>query len=165
MSKIIKNSAGLYFVYGTGFGGNLDSASRLTEAEAADVIQSASDMGITNLKVYTAPEDEAPATCVCAGITSWAVCYVRKDDLNTDGSIKTNSKNPSRRRFATREEAIAHGSRFSHRKASAGDTPGSAGHVGFWIVGTSDPVNATVNPLTGLTNPVAHDAGWDEAAG
>ena len=155
MSKLIKNSAGLYFVYGIGFGSNIDGASRLSDAEAEDVIVSAQDMGINNLVVETAPEDAAPKPCVCTeGIVSYAVCYVRKGDLNTDGSIKQNSKNPSRRRFASLSEAIAHGSRFSHRKANAGDEPGTAGHVGFWVVGTTDPVNATVNPLTGLTNPI-----------
>lgn len=146
MCNVIKNMSGLYYKTGHGFTANLDSASRLDGFEVDSVLESCEDLGISGLTVIEAPV-EKPSV-------SWAVCYVREGDLNSDGSIKTNTNNPSRRRFATRCEAIAHGSRFAVRKAKGSDVTGSAGHVGFWIIQTNDPVNAAVNPATGLTNPV-----------
>ncbi len=86
---------------------------------------------------------------------SFAVCYVRKTDLAADGTVRQNIKNPSRRRFATRDEANQHGSRFAERKAKGSDVAGSAGHVGFYVIETYDPVNAEINWKTGLTNAKA----------
>lgn len=85
---------------------------------------------------------------------SWAVCYVRHENLDGSGNVIADRRNPSRRRFATKDEAIAHGSRFDKRVARKGDKPGTAGHCGFYVIQTNDPVNATVNPRTGLTNPL-----------
>lgn len=95
-------------------------------------------------------------------VTSHAVVYIRKGEgerlLKGLGKNPANPNagqvDPSKRRFATRDEAIQHGSRFSERKANAGDKNGSAGHEGFFLVETSDPVNAKINWKTGLTNPV-----------
>jgi hypothetical protein len=146
MCKIIKNGSGLYYKTGCGFTANIDEASRLDEMGVEDILNSCEDLGISNLTV----EDEP----VFAPSGSWAVCYIREGDLNGDGSIKLNTNNPSRRRFATRCEAIIHGSRFHVRKAKGSGVAGSAGHVGFWVIQTNDPVNAAINPETGLTNPV-----------
>lgn len=145
MCKVIKNDSGLYYKTGCGFTANLDSASHLDEFGVENVLTSCEDLGITNLSVVDAP---APTPK-----TSWAVCYIRGGDLNDDGSIKLNTNNPSRRRFGSRCEAIVHGSRFAIRKAKGSTTAGSAGHVGFWVIETTDPVNAAINPETGLTNP------------
>lgn len=95
-------------------------------------------------------------------VTSYAVVYIRKGEgvrlLKGLGKNPANPNagqvDPSKRRFATRDEADQHGSRFRTRKANAGDQDGSAGHEGFFVVETSDPVNAKINWKTGLTNPV-----------
>lgn len=89
---------------------------------------------------------------------SHSVVYIRKGDTSgTQVYKQTPNANlgqtdPSSRRFATRNEAIAHGQRFHERVAKAGDKPGTAGHIGYFLIETNDPVNATVNPLTGKTN-------------
>jgi len=95
-------------------------------------------------------------------VTSYAVVYIRKGEgerlLKGLGKNPANPNagqvDPSKRRFATRDEADQHGSRFRTRKANASDAEGSAGHEGFFVVETSDPVNAKINWKTGLTNPV-----------
>ncbi len=95
-------------------------------------------------------------------VTSYAVVYIRKGEgerlLKGLGKNPANPNagqvDPSKRRFATRDEADQHGSRFRSRKANANDADGSAGHEGFFVVETSDPVNAKINWKTGLTNPV-----------
>ena len=87
-------------------------------------------------------------------VISYAVMYVRPKDVLSDGSVAANRDNPSRRRFATIDEANEHGSRFNKRKAKGSKVEGSAGHIGFFVVKTNDPVNASVNWDTGLTNPL-----------
>lgn len=132
-------SNGYWFVKGQGF-------TARTQKDAS-VVGNDDITCLTNLGfVFTA---KAPL------VVSFAVCYVRKDDLNANGTVRPNAKNPSRRRFATRDEAHQHGSRFAERKAQGSNVPGSAGHVGFYVIETNDPVNATINWKTGLTNPLA----------
>lgn len=75
---------------------------------------------------------------------SFAVNYVRPEDLNEDGSVKSNRRNPSVRRFATAKEAYHHGNRFVEIE----------GHLGFYVTETEDAANASVNWATGKTNPV-----------
>lgn len=132
-------SNGYWFVKGDGF--------KAASQNDASIVTDADISCLTNLGfVFKA---KAPL------VTSFAVCYVRKDDLNANGTVRPNAKNPSRRRFATRDEAHQHGSRFAVRKAKGSDVEGSAGHVGFYVIETNDPVNATINWKTGLTNPLA----------
>lgn len=97
---------------------------------------------------------------VAAPVVSFAVVYIRKGEgvnlLNglSKGSVDANKGqvDPSKRRFATFGEAKQHGSRFNLRKAKADDKEGSAGHEGYFIVETFDPVNSVVNFASGLTN-------------
>lgn len=142
MSKvIIKKSSVLEYLNCAGFTTDISKAQVFENAAAAQAkIASAAQFGLTLVTVA------APVT------KSWAVGYIRKGDLNTDRSIKSNTNNPSRRRFATQKEAMQHGSRFDQRKAKGSRIPGSAGHIGYYLIETNDPVNASVNPATGLTN-------------
>lgn len=130
---------GYWFVKGQGYTGyNKAAASVLTQ----DEVNAVAKAGFEPFYQFEA-------------VVSYAVSYIRKGDLNDNGTVKANANNPSRRRFATRDEAIQHGSRFAERKAQGSDVPGSAGHIGFYVIETSDPVNAEINWKTGLTNPKA----------
>lgn len=140
MSKkyvLVNPASGWYLVVNKGFVGTLSAASRLTEDEANGAAKCAGQFGIEcSLKELS---------------VSYGVSYVRPGDLK-DGKVDFNTLNPSRRRFATREEANIHGRRFDVRKAKKSKVVGSAGHIGFYVIETSDPVNAAINPATGLTN-------------
>lgn len=144
---IVKNIAnGLYLVQGKGFIANKAGATRFDSAEASDKLVSASDVGIVaNLEEVT---------------VSYSVVYIRRKDIKADGvglakkmpDSSLNEIDPSKRRFATEDEAWQHGSRARERKANKNDAPGSAGHRGFYVVETTDPVNSAINWKTGLTN-------------
>lgn len=137
--KGIKSSC--YFVAGSGFTGrDVKSATQLTQAEVEGVQQCSRNMGLENSVPF-------------AVSTSWAVNYIRNTDI-VNGVVQPNCKNPSRRRFATKDEAVQHGSRFGERRKNAGDAAGTAGHVGFYVTESNDPVNAEINWKTGLTNPL-----------
>lgn len=135
---VLKGSNGLFYVKGSGFTAACkNKASALTESQLA----CAADLGFTGTK-YDAT-------------TSFAVNYIRLENLDANGQVKPDTRNPSKRRFATRDEAIQHGKRFGERRAKAkGSKAGSAGHIGFYVTESSDPVNAAINWKTGLTNPV-----------
>lgn len=127
---------GFYFVKGKGYAAALPgAASKVTQAEA-DAVAIAGFEPFTMIEVAT----------------SFAVMYIRPQDLLAGGGVAANKNNPSRRRFATRDEANQHGSRFGKRKAEGSKVEGSAGHIGFYVVETTDPVNASINWKTGLTN-------------
>lgn len=140
-------NSGLYFVTGAGFvAPSVNEASRLTSEEVDGIQQCARNMGIET-SISSEVKD-----------SSWAVFYIRKDDV-VNGKLVKKAPNgnlgqvdPSKRRFATRDEAITHGSRFSFRRANRGDAVGSAFHKGFYVDETQDAVNSAVNPATGLTN-------------
>lgn len=137
--NVKSNLNGYYFVLGAGFTAySVANASKLTEEQIACV----RNLGYNNFTVVPVK-------------VSFAVSYIRNVDLNGDGTVKANAKNPSKRRFATRDEAIQHGSRFATRKAKGSDVAGSAGHIGYYVIETSDAVNAVINWKTGLTNPLA----------
>jgi hypothetical protein len=139
MFNVKSNYNGYYFVTGAGFTAySPDKASKLT----AEQVGCLKNLGYNNFTVVEVK-------------TSFAVSYIRQGDLNADGvTVKPNVKNPSKRRFATRDEAMQHGSRFAVRKAKGSDVEGSAGHIGYYVIETSDPVNAVINWKTGLTNPI-----------
>lgn len=140
----IKSRHGHFMKLGCGFCSTTQKdALVFVEDEAQDVVDSFNH-------VYGAGYAEA----VPVMDKSYAVSYVREGDLDGDGNVIANRKNPSRRRFATRDEAIQHGSRFQERKANVNDAEGSAGHIGFYVIETYDPVNAEINWKTGLTNPL-----------
>lgn len=138
MKSYFKNSSGLYFVKGQGFTAKTQAtASQLTAGE----VDCARGLG------YVGTTEAVPVR------KSWGVCYVRATDLNGT-AVKPNKRNPSERRFATKQEAVTHGSRFNVRRKRKGDSAGTANHVGFYVVETNDPVNAAINPQTGLTNSI-----------
>jgi len=128
--------SGKFFGLGRGF-------TATTKAEASQL----SDEQVEAVRIAGFEPSETVAVS-----TSFACNYIRSGDVNVDGSIAANKRNPSRRRFATKDEAIQHGSRFSERRKLAGDEPGTAGHVGFWVSEELDAVNASINWKTGLTN-------------
>lgn len=139
---IVKNIvSGLFFLAGSGFVADQKTATVMSEDKLTVVLGAAYDMGI-NAEAVDAPN------------VSFGVNYIRQGDVNADGSISANKRNPSKRRFATRDEANQHGSRFGERKAKAGDAAGTAGHIGYWVSETNDPVNAEINWKTGLTNAI-----------
>ncbi len=141
---IVKSTCGRYFVSGRGFSTVCAKEATVfaNSASANATVDCAKNMGIT-ANVETVKADK-----------SFGVCYIRKADLNADFSVRANAKNPSRRRFATEQEAVTHGSRFATRKAKGSRVAGSAGHVGFYVVETTDPVTDAINPQTGLTNRI-----------
>lgn len=140
MSKfIVKQSvfSNSYYIKGFGFTGTKASATRLTEGEAQSVAAAYRTIG-----TY-------PSAVVEKADKSFAVMYVRPGDIAANGTVKANTLNPSKRRFATEDEAFTHGARFRERTKD-GSTP--CNHKGFYVVETQDPVNAYVNQATGLTN-------------
>lgn len=142
----IKNY-GVAFVEGKGFPSfSYDSQ----HAVFATLAEAQTKLACLKSAGYSAAAIENPK------VITFAVGYIRKSDLNPDGSVKSNSKNPSRRRFATADERDQHGSRFAERKAKGSDVPGSAGHIGWYGIETTDPVNATINWKTGLTNSLSN---------
>lgn len=148
MNKLLKSITGLFLIVGKGFNGTAQTATRFTPEGATDAQECASNLGVQTTIV------DAPAS-------SFAVVYIRKGDVTADGKVQKKTANvnlgevdPSKRRFATEDEAIQHGSRFKARRANRVDQPGTAGHRGFFVVETSDPVNAAVNWKTGLTNSI-----------
>ena len=138
----VKNTVnGLYLIVGKGFvSATQKGATEFSYADVGSQINCAANMGLKTTYVAV-PQ-----------VKSYAVNYVRTGDVNADGSISANKRNPSKRRFATKDEAIQHGSRFSERRKLANDAEGTAGHVGFWVSESFDAVNAAINWKTGLTN-------------
>lgn len=150
---VLKNSDGYFFVDGKGFHAtSMKGATVLTNDQADCTIACSGKLGIVGITKVVA-------------VTSFAVVYIRKDFLvgSTDGVHGTqkqgdknlNQVDPSKRRFATRDEALHHGARFPERRANRGDKAGTAGHIGYYVVETNDPVNSAVNWKSGLTNPVS----------
>lgn len=143
---VLRGASGGYFVQGAGFTATSKcGATVLTQAQ----LDCAAGLGFSGT-----PE---------AATTSFAVVYIRKGEgqnlLAGQGKNSPDANkgqvDPSKRRFATFDEAVQHGSRFAERRAKRTDGNGSAGHEGFFVIQTSDEVNAAINWKTGLTNPVA----------
>ncbi len=138
---IYNNASGLYLVVGSGFiSDTACNATKFTALEAQSQVKCAQSLGLD----VSAEEIKIEK--------SFAVNYIRQEDINVMGQVNPNAKNPSKRRFATRAEAVTHGSRFAVRKAKGSKIAGSAGHIGFYVTETNEPVNAAINPQTGLTN-------------
>ncbi len=139
MKSYLKGTqSGLFFVLGKGFvASTIKEASVLSE----DQIDAAQLLGFEPSEVVEAA-------------TSYAVNYIRIGDVGANGAIAANKRNPSKRRFATKDEALQHGSRFPERRKKAGDEAGTAGHVGYWVSESNDEVNASINWKTGLTNSI-----------
>lgn len=131
-----------YFVHGKGFVASSPSeATQIADAEAAQQQECLQGAGLGASTVENAPGD--PNIKQNSDGSSWAVFYVRKNQIRSDGSVIAHKNNPSKRRFATEAEAIHHASRFVKIE----------GHVGFWTQKRYEPVNAYVNQVTGKTNP------------
>lgn len=139
MKYLLKNAAGLFYVLGQGFTATTKASASLLDCAQITCAQS---LGFLGTKV------EVPVN------KSFAVNYIRSENLDANGQVKPDTRNPSRRRFATKDEAIQHGSRFGVRKSKQrGAAAGSAGHIGFYVTESTDAVNAKINWKTGLTNP------------
>jgi len=139
--KVKSIATGLYMIVGHGFVGSRCEATVIDGVGANLIAINSVTFGINDAVVE-------------AAYTSYSVNYIRDVDINECGVVTPNDKNPSRRRFATRDEAVKHRSRFGDRKAAKGDPAGTAGHIGFYVTESSDPVNAEINWKTGLTNQV-----------
>jgi hypothetical protein len=150
MKYALRGSNGRYYVKGAGLSASsLSGATAVEQADLASVQTCLSNAGLG----YTTA---VPCT------VSFAVTYIRKTALGSDGKVYQRTPNaamgeidPSKRRFATFDEAVQHGSRFPARRKERSDAPGTAGHIGFYVTETNDPVNAAINWKTGLTNPVS----------
>jgi hypothetical protein len=122
------NQSGRFFVTGQGFTARtVNEASKLTQAQ----VDAARTLGFE------------PSTAIPVS-KSFAINYVRKEDLTGYGAVRQNNNNPSKRRFATFKEALHHGARHVEKE----------GHLGCYITESTDKVNAAVNWASGLTNPV-----------
>lgn len=141
MSKYIVKSGSFYgafyYIQSKGFTGSKTQATRLEYSEAQGVASCAKNMG------HAGPVIEKVSV-------SFAVNYIRPENLDANGNVKPDARNPSRRRFATRQEAEKHASRFMERKKK--NSTELAGHCGAYVTESTDEVNAYVNPDTGLTN-------------
>ncbi len=141
----LHNTSALYFVLGAGF-----TTSDVAKASVVDdaKVECLKGLGFS----FTAVEQPK----------SYGVVYIRQGDGakllaglgKSTPSAGAGQLDPSKRRFATRDEAIQHGSRFDQRRKDRGDKPGSAMHEGFFLVETFDPVNAAINWKSGLTNSI-----------
>lgn len=139
---VVKNSSGKLLVSGQGFIASKESAAtKFSLDDAAGAVSCAASLGVS-------------ASYSEVKVVSFAVNYVRGVNLK-NGTVEADTRNPSKRRFATQDEAAQHGSHFRRRRAKAGDPEGTAGHIGFYITETTDPVNAVINWKTGLTNPLS----------
>lgn len=145
MSKKYKLSQdGKFFVEGKGFVGTAANASLLDEGK----VKCVAGLGF-NFQTVEAVE-------------SYAIVYIRKGEgvkllagySKDKADANKGQIDPSKRRFATFDEANHHGSRFAERRAKRTDKPGTAGHEGYFVIETSDAVNSKVNWKSGLTNPV-----------
>lgn len=143
--KVVKSVHGSFFIQGRGFTGTKEKATRFkSEAEAEEVRKCAEQMGLGNSTVECG--GEAPA--VDPGVqqnydgSSYAVSFIRKKDIQYDGSIRAHRLNPSKRRFRTEQEANQHGIRFTKIEK----------HVSHYVTRVQEPVNAYVT-ANGYTNP------------
>ncbi len=141
----LKNESGKFFVLGSGFVGTESEGSLLNEGNLTCAV----GLGFKGLTVEVTK--------------SYAVVYIRAGDAvsltgvsKKVGDLSKNQLDPSKRRFATFKEAAIHAGRFHTRRANRTDAvnSGTAGHVGAFVVETTDPVNSYVNPGTGLTNTI-----------
>lgn len=140
--KVIKNASGSYFVQGKGFTAKSPlSATAYADKDVASAVDCIVNVGLGPVTTEDVTID--PNIKQNADGSSWAVYFVRAKQVRPDGSINTHKLNPSKRRFATRDEAVHHGFRFMEIEK----------HYGFWVQKTFDPVNAYVNRVTGKTNP------------
>lgn len=144
MSKLLKSrSNGLFFIEGRGFTGTVAQATRFEGYGDVETAQKCAARNGIDSVIENAPAVDENIKQNADG-TSFAVSFIRQKDLRADGSVAANARNPSKRRFATRAEAEQHADRYVRIEK----------HVGKFITVTRDPVNAYVNPKTGLTNPV-----------
>lgn len=143
----LKDASGKFFVTGKGFSTTVEaSASSLDEAQIKCLL----GLGFTDFEQIESSR-------------SYAVVYIRRGEgIKLLGGSRKNvpdadkgQVDPSKRRFATWDEAHQHGSRFPERRAEKCDKAGTAGHEGFFVIETGDPVNAKVNWKSGKTNPLS----------
>ncbi len=91
---IYNNASGLYLVVGSGFiSDTACNATKFTALEAQSQVKCAQSLGLD----VSAEEVKIEK--------SFAVNYIRQEDINVMGQVNPNAKNPSKRRFATRAEA------------------------------------------------------------
>jgi hypothetical protein len=88
---------------------------------------------------------EAQAKVLANQTFSFAVSYIRPDDVRANGSVAANRNNPSSRRFGTRKEAEHHAARFVAKHS----------HLGSYVTEVDERPTSWVNVETGLTNEVA----------
>lgn len=140
----LRGTNGKFFVKGQGFVADEKGGSALDTC-AADCAQKLGYVG----------------TLVKAKL-SFAVVYIRKGEgekllaggAKAPANAAAGQLDPSRRRFAERDEAIHHGARFAERRKNRGDKPGTAEHEGFFVIESTDEVNSAVNWKSGLTNSI-----------
>lgn len=145
MSKVIKNTAGLYLLTGSGFTAKTAAeASKFSAEEVEDVLLCCSNMGVKDTTVEDFSDKNLGGSVIQnPDGSSFAVRFIRAKDVRSDGSITPRKRRYSPRRFRTETEAKHHGARFTRIEK----------HVGFVTAKVYEPVNAWVNEFSGRTNP------------
>ncbi len=139
-----KSYRGSYFVQGHGFTAlEPAKATAFKDEEVAQTQECIASCGMGTSTAETIVVAADPNIKQNADGSSFAVYYIRKNQVRSDGSVVTHKNNPSKRRFATEDEANHHARRFVKIE----------GHVGFWLQKRAEAVNAYVNKVTGKTNP------------
>lgn len=142
--KTLKNGS-LYFVTGKGYvAPSQKDATKFSAEEVANVQECIASCGLPAGTVEDVKVEADPNVQQNSDGSSYAVGFVRPGQMRSDLSINTHRLNPSKRRFKTEDEAVHHGLRFMKIEK----------HTGFFVIKTTDPVNAYVNKVTGKTNPV-----------
>lgn len=144
MYVIKQTTTGRYFITGRGMAtSNPNEATKFTTvSSASNQIGCLNSAGLFYLTVEAVPVVD-PNIVQNRDGSSYAVSFVRPSQLRSDGSVNAHKLNPSKRRFATYEEAVHHGSRFMVIEK----------HAGFYVTKRYEPVNSYVNKVTGKTNP------------
>lgn len=143
--KILRNSSGYYFVTGKGFVGSESQATRIADNEVARQQECIASCGGGNSTAVEVRVEVDPNIVQNQDGSSFAVAFVRKNQIRSDLSINSHKLNPSKRRFATETEAEHHARRFKNIEK----------HAGYFILPRrNETVNAYVNKVTGKTNPV-----------
>jgi hypothetical protein len=145
MSKVIKNTQGLYLVQGQGFVAKSPlEATKIPDASVEEIVACSASFGFGSLTVEEfTDKNNGSGVIQNADGSSFAVRFVRPKDVRSDGSISARKRRYSARRFRTESEAKQHGARFTRLE----------NHVGFIVAKVHEPVNAWVNEFTGRTNP------------
>lgn len=148
MQKVIKHTATNLYLTPKGFTAkNADKALRYASYDAADeALEAYAQKGKNQQRaadkatIESVPEVVDPNIKQNTDGSSYGVTFIRQKDVKGETVA---IRKLTARRFATRNEAVHHGSRFMLIE----------NHLGFQVLKTADKVNAYINKKNGTTNP------------